>query len=71
MKAIKSGAIDEIDPRDQLKQALDKDIISKNEYNLLTRVRQEVSEMIAVDDFPFEAFDRYQAQPEDEQTKVA
>lgn len=71
LKAIKSGTIDEIDPRDQLKQALNKDIITKNEYNLLTKVRQEVSDMIAVDDFPFEAFDRYQAQADNEQSKVA
>lgn len=72
LKAIKSGEIDEIDPAAQLNQALAQDIISKNEYNLLTKVRQEVAEIIAVDDFPFEAFDRTLAQPsEDNHSKVA
>ncbi len=72
LKAIKSGQIDEIDPSAQLNQALAQDIISKNEYNLLTKVRQEVAEIIAVDDFPFEAFDRTLAQPsEDNHSKVA
>ncbi len=72
LKAIKGGQIDEIDPSLQLKQALEKNIISKNEHNLLVKVRKEVAEIIAVDDFPFDAFDRAQTQiPDDEQDKVA
>ena len=58
LKAVKSGQIDEIDPRAQLQQALEMEIISKKEFNLLQKVREEVAEIIAVDDFPHEAFDR-------------
>ncbi len=71
LKAIKSGEINEIDPVKQLAQALDKDIINKNEFNSLTKVRQQVAEIIAVDDFPFDAFDRSKAQADKEQSKVA
>ncbi len=72
LKAIKSGEINEINPHKQLAQALDKEIINKSEFNSLTKVRAEVAEIIAVDDFPFDAFDRSKAQlQEDEQTKVA
>lgn len=70
LKAIKNGEINEIDPAKQLAQALEKDIISKNEFNSLTKVRKQVAEIIAVDDFPFEAFDRSKAQSE-EASKVA
>lgn len=70
LKAIKNGEITEIDPAKQLAQALEKDIISKNEFNSLTKVRKQVAEIIAVDDFPFEAFDRSKAQSE-EASKVA
>lgn len=70
LKAIKTGEINEIDPSKQLEQALDKEIINKNEFNSLTKVRKQVSEIIAVDDFPFDAFDRSKAQSEDE-SKVA
>lgn len=71
LKAIKSGEINEIDPRKQLTQALDKEIINKSEFNSLTKVRAEVAEIISVDDFPFDAFDRSKAQQDDEQSKVA
>ncbi|WP_223787033.1 acyl-CoA dehydrogenase [Marinicella meishanensis] len=71
LKAIKSGEIDEIDPVKQLAQALDKEIISKSEFNSLTKVRAQVAEIIATDDFPFDAFDRTIAQGEDEHSKVA
>ncbi len=71
LKAIKGGEINEIDPVKQLAQALEKDIISKNEFNSLTKVRAQVAEIIAVDDFPFDAFDRSKVHGEDEQSKVA
>lgn len=71
LKAIKGGEINEIDPVKQLAQALEKDIINKSEFNSLTKVRQEVMEIIAVDDFPFDAFDRTKAQSKDNQSKVA
>ncbi len=63
--------INEIDPVKQLAQALDKEIINKSEFNSLTKVRQQVMEIIAVDDFPFDAFDRTKAQQQDDQSKVA
>lgn len=71
LKAIKGGEINEIDPTKQLAQALDKEIINKNEFNSLTKVRQQVAEIIAVDDFPFDAFDRTKAQDTESQSKVA
>jgi acyl-CoA dehydrogenase len=58
LKALKSGEIDAIAPVDQLLQALDKNLISKSEHIKLTQVRAEVTEVITVDDFPFDAFDR-------------
>ena len=58
LKAIKTGDVDEINPSGQLQQALDKEIINKAEFDKLTEVRAEVSEIVAVDDFPFDAFDR-------------
>ena len=58
LKAIKSGEINSVTPDGHLKQALAKDIISEHEFNKLTKVRAEVMEVISVDDFPFEAFDR-------------
>ena len=72
LKAVTSNEITEIDPAKQLAQALEKNIINKNEFNSLTKVRQEVAEIIAVDDFPFDAFDRTKAQETtDSQSKVA
>lgn len=58
LKALKAGEIDAIAPADQLKQALAKDIIDDSELEKLTTVRAEVAEVIAVDDFPFDYFDR-------------
>ena len=58
LKAIKTGDVDEITPSGQLQQAMDKEIINKAEFDKLTEVRAEVSEIVAVDDFPFDAFDR-------------
>jgi acyl-CoA dehydrogenase len=63
LKAIKSGDLDEITPDGQLQQALDKEIITKQEFNKLTKVRAEVMEVITVDDFEFDAFDRTKTQP--------
>jgi len=57
LKALKAGEIDAIAPADQLQQALNKDIISDSEFDKLNNVRAEVMEVIAVDDFPFDAFD--------------
>lgn len=71
LKAIKNGEINEIDPVKQLAQALDKEIINKNEFNSLTKVRQQVAEIVATDDFPFDAFDRTIAQNTTTETKVA
>ncbi|WP_395374295.1 acyl-CoA dehydrogenase [Marinicella sp. W31] len=70
LKAVKSGQIDEIDPRAQLKQALDQEIISKKEFNLLQKVREEVAEIVAVDDFPHDAFNKTLAM-DDKPSKVA
>jgi acyl-CoA dehydrogenase len=58
LKALKAGEINAIAPVDQLQQALEKNIITNNEHNKLTTVRAEVMEVIAVDDFPFDSFDR-------------
>jgi acyl-CoA dehydrogenase len=58
LKALKAGEIDAIAPVDQLLQALDKNLISKSEHIKLTQVRAEVTEVITVDDFPFDSFDR-------------
>ncbi len=58
LKALKAGEITAIAPVDQLQQALEKDIINDSELEKLTIVRAEVAEVIAVDDFPFDAFDR-------------
>jgi acyl-CoA dehydrogenase len=58
LKALKAGEIDAIAPVDQLQQALEKKIITMSEHNKLTSVRKDVMEVIAVDDFPFDSFDR-------------
>lgn len=58
LKALKAGEIDAIAPDEQLQQALDKNIINSDEFATLTTVRAEVTEVITVDDFPFDAFDR-------------
>ena len=58
LKALKAGEINAIAPADQLVQALDKNIINDSEFKKLTDVRADVAEVIAVDDFPFDTFDR-------------
>lgn len=58
LKAEKSGQITAIAPDAQLKQALELSIINEKEYNLLEKVRSDVSEIIAVDDFAHDAFNR-------------
>ena len=58
LKALKAGEIKAITANENLDQALEKGIINKQEFNKLTRVRAEVMEVISVDDFPFDAFDR-------------
>ena len=58
LKALKAGDIDAIAPAEQLQQALNKNIINESEFNKLTAVRADVAKVIAVDDFPFDAFDR-------------
>ncbi|MCX7544050.1 acyl-CoA dehydrogenase [Marinicella gelatinilytica] len=71
LKAQKSGEINAIDPVEQLNQALERDIINKSEFDILSEVRKLVSEVIAVDDFPHDAFDRTEAyQPKDD-VKIA
>lgn len=71
LKAEKSGEIDAIEPTEQLNQALERDIINKSEFNTLTKVRAQVAEVIAVDDFPHDAFDRTQAYTTREEAKIA
>lgn len=71
LKAVKGGEIDAIDHQKQLEQALERNIINKSEFNTLTKVRQQVADIIAVDDFPFDAFDRTQAYETREQAKIA
>ncbi|VAW34233.1 Acyl-coenzyme A dehydrogenase FadE [hydrothermal vent metagenome] len=58
LKAVKAGEIDAIAPAQQLQQALDNSIINKKEFDKLTMVRAETMEVIAVDDFDLDAFDR-------------
>ncbi|MCF6299796.1 MAG: acyl-CoA dehydrogenase [Proteobacteria bacterium] len=69
-KAIKTGDITKIDHQNQLEQALAKEIITKSEFNLLTKVRKEVMEVISVDDFPHDALDR-SIPLKEEESKVA
>ena len=71
LKAQKSGEIDAIEPAEQLNQALERDIINKSEFNTLTKVRAQVADIIAVDDFPHDAFDRTQAYTTREEVKIA
>jgi acyl-CoA dehydrogenase len=58
LKALKAGEIHAITPDQNLAQALEKGIISQQEFNKLTNVRAEVMDVINVDDFEFDAFDR-------------
>lgn len=70
LKAVKNAEIDAIDHQQQLEQALERDIINKSEYDTLTELRQQVAAIVAVDDFPFDAFDRTQAYETREQIKT-
>lgn len=63
LKAIKAGEITAITAPDQLAEALEKDIVNKQEFNKLTKVRADVMDVINVDDFPFDAFDRTVSKP--------
>jgi acyl-CoA dehydrogenase len=54
LKALKHGEISGITWNDQVKDALDKSILSKEEVDILVRVRELVAEIIAVDDFDVE-----------------
>ena len=59
LKAMKAGEIvNAVTADDNLNQALAKNIISQDEFDKLQKVRAEVMDVINVDDFPFDAFDR-------------
>ncbi len=70
LKAVKGGEIDAIDHKLQLEQALERNVINKSEFNTLTKVREQVAEIIAVDDYPFDAFDRTKAYKTREKVKI-
>jgi acyl-CoA dehydrogenase len=54
LKALKQGDIEGITWEDQVKQALEKSILTREEVDILVNVRQMVAEIIAVDDFDVE-----------------
>ena len=54
LKALKQGEINGITWDEQLKDAVDKSIVSKEEADILLHVRELVAEIIAVDDFDVE-----------------
>jgi acyl-CoA dehydrogenase len=54
LKALKQGEIEGITWDDQVKQALEKSILTREEVDILVNVRQMVAEIIAVDDFDVE-----------------
>jgi acyl-CoA dehydrogenase len=54
LKAQKQGELDGITWEEQVKQALEKSILTRDEVDILVRVREMVSEIIAVDDFDVE-----------------
>ncbi len=58
LKALKAGEISAISPDENLVQALAQDIISQDEHDKLKVVRAQVMDVINVDDFDFDAFDR-------------
>ncbi len=58
LKALKAGQISAITPDENLAQALAKDIINQDEHDKLKVVRAQVMDVINVDDFDFDAFDR-------------
>jgi acyl-CoA dehydrogenase len=54
LKALKHGEIDGITWDDQLRDALEKSVITREEADILVKVREMVMEIIAVDDFETE-----------------
>ncbi len=54
LKALKHGEIEGITWEEQVKDALDKSVLSKEEVDILVHVRELVMEIIAVDDFDVE-----------------
>jgi acyl-CoA dehydrogenase len=54
LKALKQGELNGITWDEQLKSALDKSILTREEADILIRVREMVAEIIAVDDFDTE-----------------
>ena len=54
LKALKHGEIEGITWDEQVKDALDKSVLSKEEVDILVHVRELVMEIIAVDDFDVE-----------------
>ena len=54
LKALKQGEIKGITWDEQLRSAIDKHVLSKEEAEILVRVRDMVAEIIAVDDFDVE-----------------
>jgi acyl-CoA dehydrogenase len=54
LKALKQGELDGITWDEQVKSALEKSILTKDEVKMLIEVRELVSEIIAVDDFDTE-----------------
>jgi hypothetical protein len=51
LKAIKQGEVKGITWDDQVRNAIEKHVLSKEEADILVRVRELVAEIIAVDDF--------------------
>ncbi len=70
LKALKAGEISAINPDESLVQALAKDIISQDEHDKLKIVRAEVMDVINVDDFEFDAFDRTKLAKKGKITKI-
>ncbi len=58
LKALKAGEISAISPDENLVKALAQGIISQDEHDKLKVVRAQVMDVINVDDFDFDAFDR-------------
>ncbi len=54
LKALKAGEISGITWDEQVKNALEKSILTRDEVEILVRVREMVAEIIAVDDFDVE-----------------
>jgi acyl-CoA dehydrogenase len=54
LKAVKTGEIKGITWEEQLKDAIGKSVLTREEADILVRVRELVMEIIAVDDFDVE-----------------